>query len=254
MVHLRLQAFRLVLAALFSLPYTAAADVAPMPGYCPDSGRCFLITGVITSADLSQLRPAFQQALSQGLQMSFRLNSRGGDVRAAIELGRLMRRVRATAVGGHSDVCLSSCVFLLAAATTRIAPGTVGIHRPFSTQTGVRDYESAQREYRDLQLLVRTFFQEMNVSDTLYDAMLRVPPETIRVLSQDELMSFGLQGMDPVQQELLDSGEAQRYGVSRSEYLRRKSLSTQVCDRVLQSGQFAAFRECDERIKSTGKQ
>ncbi|NMG43812.1 hypothetical protein GPA22_08720 [Aromatoleum toluvorans] len=229
------------------------ADVAPMPGPCPDTGGCFLISGFIGPTDLVLLRPIIERALSQRLSMTFRLNSRGGDVRTAIELAKWMRRLRATAVGGQSDVCLSSCVFLLAGATSRIAPGTVGIHRPFSTDTGAKDYDTAQREYRELQTLVRMFFQDMNVSDTLYDAMLRVPPENIRVLTRDELLAFGLEGLDPVQQEILDSSEAQRYGISRAEYLRRKALAAQACDGVLQAGQFTAFWECDERIKSSGK-
>jgi hypothetical protein len=165
-----------------------------------------------------------------------------------------MRRVRAVVLNGRTDVCLSSCVFLLAGGTNRIIRGTIGIHRPFGTQTGGKDYESAQREYRELQLLIRTFFQEMNVSAALYDTMLGVPPETIRVLSERELIGFGLEGLDPVEQEVQDSYESQKYGVSRAEYLRRKTLADQVCNNVfLQSGQFAAYFECDMRIKVTGK-
>jgi hypothetical protein len=40
----------------------------------------------------------------------------------------------------------------------------------------------------------QSFLSEVNVSVRLWDEMIRIPPENVRVLSSDELTNFGLKG------------------------------------------------------------
>jgi hypothetical protein len=68
----------------------------------------------------------------------------------------------------------------------------------------------------------------MNLPSALYDAMMRVPSERIRVLTPQEQATFGLDEVDPAEQELLDSAEARGYGLSKIEYMRRKSQVSTV--------------------------
>ena len=57
----------------------------------------------------------------------------------------------------------------------------------------------------------------MNLPDVLFDAMVRIPPESIRILNAGELDAFGLSQDDPVAQELDDAEEAREFGISKEE-------------------------------------
>ncbi len=51
---------------------------------------------------------------------------------------------------------------------------------------------------------IRSYFREMNVSEQLADAILRVAPKNIRFLDYDALRLYGLTAVDPVEQETTD--------------------------------------------------
>lgn len=230
-----------------------AADVGPMPGPCPYQGGCFLVSGPIVKEDLGTIGAALVRARNSKQSILVRLNSPGGDFRTAIALGRLMRSSGAHAVGAFADVCMSSCVMVLAGATFRGHAGRVGIHRPYRMSTASVSPGDMKKEFDSWDADARNFLSEVNVSARLWDEMIRIPPEKVRVLSSDELVSFGLQGEDPVAEEITDSNSARYYGLSKSEYLQRKSLAFRTCDPILQRGEFDRWRNCDESIKRTGR-
>ena len=126
--------------------------------------------------------------------------------------------------------------------------GEVGIHRPYSTYVGNRDYESTRNEYRRTEAAVRAYLAEMNLPGQLFEAMLRVPPEKIRILSDEETEAFGLSGTDPVEQETRDAMDASWYGISKSELLRRKANVDKVCPLPLPGPDFTqrmnAYNDC----------
>jgi tetratricopeptide (TPR) repeat protein len=160
------------------------------------------------------------------------LDSQGGEVMAALELGRLFRKARVTAIVGKGRKCLSSCIFLLAGAVRRnfIEDHVVGIHRPYSSSTNASSYESMQESTLKLGEQVRTYLMQMNIPDSLYEDMRRVPPEQIKMLSPNELEKYGLNANDPVFAELNDNVEANLAGVSKTEFLLRKALSKQCLE------------------------
>ena len=160
------------------------------------------------------------------------LDSPGGSVSAAVALGRHFRSQRFLAVVPADAKCLSACVLVLAGATNRgIYPDAkVGIHRPYlevPQQQISRDAISAlyQRMLQD----IRSYFREMNVSEQLADAMLRVEPENMRLLNKTELESYGLTQRDPIDREVEELKAAQQLGVSRIEYMRRMNLIDRAC-------------------------
>ena len=240
---------------------TASADVK-LSTNCTKGASlpCVNIRGVISGDDAVKVKSFLDSLDNSKATPLFSLDSEGGDVRAAIEIGRIMRRTRAFVfLDGNKAICLSSCIFLLAGGVQRGAIGTygtIGIHRPFSTTTGEKEFDTAQREYVEMRSLIVNYLREMNVSESLYDAMVQVPPESLRILSQKDLEQFGLTALDPVEQELQDSAAAEKYGVSRLEYLRRKRVSARVCAGLFakaeRSGDFANYTMCDSSVKATG--
>jgi ATP-dependent protease ClpP protease subunit len=188
----------------------------------------YWITGEITNSDVSRVRTVAQNA-GPATRMFFKLDSPGGDIHAAIELGRIIRKTRATCVVPDGAQCSSACVLVLAGAVDRLVWGRVGIHRPYSTYVGKRDVKNAEAEYRKTASAVGGFLKDMNLPQTLFEAMVRVPSEQIRSLTNEELVSFGLAGTDPVEEELRDSWFASLYGISKSEYFSRKAAVDEAC-------------------------
>ena len=73
------------------------------------------------------------------------LDSEGGDVYAALRIGRMLRKARAWTHVLKGSKCISACVFLLAGSVRRdVDGGVVGIHRPYSSDTEALSFEEMQ--------------------------------------------------------------------------------------------------------------
>lgn len=155
------------------------------------------------------------------------LESEGGDVYAAMAIGRMFRKARVWALVGWSGKCMSSCVLLLAGAVKRSTfdGGPVGIHRPYSTSTGSGSFEELQTKTTKLGVDVAAYLQEMNIPSSLYESMRLIPPESIKILGLSELEKFGLYDNDPVFAELNDNSEAKLARISKQEFMSRKAQS-----------------------------
>lgn len=210
------------------------------------------ISGAITASDLQELSHAVDVMSRTKATPIFRLNSDGGDVEVAIAIGRQLRRFQAYAITWSQGRCLSACVFVLAGAVKRTLSDSIGIHRPYSSKTDQRDYQATQAAQRRLSKLAKEYLEEMNVSPSLYDAMVNVPPEKIRLLSESELASYGMLEVDPVQEELDDAAEARKYGMSKIGFLRRKAQVDITCANEFRhgstSGDFVSYFRCRDGI------
>src|SRR5437899_5783746 len=215
-------------AFIFAHAPSCSAEIAmncdPQPGR-----TCFiLITGTITAED-ARVVAKIPAEIGKGnsSRAVVNLNSRGGDTDAAMAIGRVLRSLHVVASVGIDQVCASACVLLLAAGTTRIVAtgvaghvkGRVGIRRLYSMSTSEKDYDSLQRKYQQIESKVRAYLKEMNVPESLYDAMMRIPSENIHFLSASELTGYSLNVDDPVYADLVNSKDAARYGLTKPEYL-----------------------------------
>jgi hypothetical protein len=185
------------------------------------------------------------------------INSRGGDVDAAMAIGRMLRKENAwIEVNG---LCISACVLILAGAVDRLigADAKVGIHRPYlaiHSQSSVTA-DQVKNSYRTILHGMRVYLREMNVSDRLADDMLAVAPEHVRILTEVELREYSLLGVDSVEQErraveseVQEVREAHRLGLERLEYNRRKALGETLCPLT-----DPTFWICRENVLRTGR-
>lgn len=233
-------------AALAVTSGAALADVTKVAD-CSTPAGCVLISGEITDADATALAQISQFLDGRKLsQPTITLNSHGGSVDAAIAAGRTIRQMRAWVSVPSKAHCLSACVFLLAGGATRLVSGEVGIHRPYTPQIGQLDIQQIQENYRATQDKAKAFLRDMNLSDRLYDAMVQVPSEQMRILDFNELEYFGLNRGDPVEDEYVDSANAAKYGINKAEYLKRKAVADK-CPNVVET-----FDACVEHVFSTG--
>ena len=200
------------------------------------------IDGEVDSATVEQVRKLFDvRRANKGRSEleGFSINSPGGSVAAAMEIGRLFRNERAWIAVSQDGICVSACVRILAGAVDRaLLAGRIGIHRPYLDTTPERPLtaDEVRKGYGRLLQDLRAYLREMNVSERLADDMLAIEPENVHYLTQAELNRYGLAGIDPVEQqtkavehEMRDVIKANQLGLDRREYTRRKALANDLC-------------------------
>lgn len=140
------------------------------------------------------------------------LDSPGGKVVAAMELGRIWRRLGVAAIVGRANSaypgsttqflaarCLSACVYALIGAKKRVIPpvSIVGVHRMFfyEDQGGiVGDGEGGRRHYDNggMKALLSNYTARMGVNPGLISMAEHIGSEHIHVLSRSEIARYRL--------------------------------------------------------------
>ena len=153
------------------------------------------------------------------------LSSRGGEILAAIQLGRLVRAQGAEVWVDKGAECSSACILVLAAGVSRLAvPGAkLGIHRPYfqPDEFAGLSHVQAQERYSALSYGVREYLTQMGVAESLYDAMIRVPSQNMQYMSRDFAESSRLLGDDPAYQEWQRAKDRKALGEARQGMLDR---------------------------------
>jgi hypothetical protein len=185
--------------------------------------RVFL-SGEVTHADVTSA------AVMENLLMSGRqklagntvwFSSSGGDIDAGMKLGRMLRKLRVFTLVGKNDQCLSACVLAFMGGERRSVAGRLGIHRPYFPFTD--DTADRPARFRNLQQAMRNFIEELDFPDSLYEAVMLVPPESMHIVAPADLQRFYLEGISPSSEDRIDAAAARRLNLSMLEYLRRKA-------------------------------
>jgi hypothetical protein len=182
-------------------------------------------------AEITQKNVAnFTQYIRSGRCGTLRISSPGGDINAAMTLGRAIRSAQMTVIT-VSPGCKSACVLVYAAGVERVPYGEVAIHRPYYLKSTTSVEETGAR-YRNLEKYVRAYLSEMNVSPTLYDDMMRIPPDEMKSLTLKELETYGMGFEDPIHAEHTAGLDAKRLGMTKTEYLAKLRSTKVECGNV----------------------
>ena len=190
------------------------------------------LTGEIRPSDFGTLKQMIERRLSSNTRIRWvSLNSQGGDLATAMRMGRYIRQLEFDTQVRDDARCLSSCVFILAAGLSKTVSGgnVVGIHRPYRTAVGSVSREEATKKYQELADTVFAYFDEMHLPRSLPEQMLRIPTSEMTMLTFEEVQRFGLVGKDPVAEEIDDAANAEKFGLSRTEYLARRNRALRTC-------------------------
>lgn len=172
------------------MPETALPDrlvLTPVSG-----GRAALLEGTIEAGDaerivrqLSELTPAPEQLY---------LNSPGGSVRDALELGRHLRREGFNTALRDGDICYSACPYLLAAGETRTVPdsASVGVHQHYFGKSTLLPAFVAVEDIQRGQGEVMRYLADMGIDPLVMQHALVTPPDEIYVLLPEELRRYGV--------------------------------------------------------------
>ena len=194
----------------------ATADVSYDTRIDDSLGRVFFVVigGQIASEDYDDLIAAKDQAAAADLRLML-LASEGGDLNAAMKMGRYLRSMDFDAVVVPNAVCYSACVFLLAAGVDKKVQGIVGIHRPYFS-TGVSG--SVSEAIKAAKADAESFLDEMNIPKKLAEDMFSIEPASMRLLTEQDLRDYRLNTKDYVAQESDTVNMAETAGVTREVY------------------------------------
>jgi len=154
--------------------------------------------GRVLAAKISEdIAPGDYEALLQGIRAHpgkyqrkiVLLDSIGGSAPEAMRMGRLLRETGFDTVVPANGLCQGSCIYLLAAGQRKTVNGAVGLHRPHHPSGESAQAQAAHRHERHNPA---AYFREMQVSSRLAEEMQRIDPRRMKVLTAQELASFGL--------------------------------------------------------------
>jgi hypothetical protein len=111
----------------------------------------------------------------------------------------------------------------------RAVAGPVGIHRPYARDDISITAGQQKQYYERFEKEVKAFLAAMNIPTELYDHMIRIPPERIKILTGDELQRYGLNENDPYDDAARTAEVARRMGISSQELIRRKAKAISEC-------------------------
>jgi hypothetical protein len=197
-IHKIVQAL-VLLGALFA-SVGASADVRV--SRLDDKGRFADVDlqGEITHTDVEQFRKLATFLVQHFETVTANLDSPGGDVLAAIEIGDIVRGSWIWTIVEDNTQCSSACVFILAAGAERYAgESSVRIHRPhFDAKLfGQLGQSQAKAKYDGLIDRVRQYLSRMGMSEQLFQAMMAVRSDDARTLTIAEMKAMNLVGEDP---------------------------------------------------------
>jgi hypothetical protein len=123
-----------------------------------------------------------------------RLNSPGGSVADALEIGRALRGLELATEVAAGEICLSACPYLLAAGVTRSAgeEAFIGVHQHYFDENTVLPAFLAVEDIQRGQGEVLTYLAEMGIDPLLMSHALVTPPEEIYLLIREELEKYRL--------------------------------------------------------------
>jgi len=218
-----------VAVGLSLIAFSAAGDVRSI--YSDRSDNIIFsarieISGLITKADVEKLVKLIPYAIESSLAKTNNsvvvrpvvlLNSPGGDLNAAMEMGRILRKHFSWTMVASGAECSSSCILLLAGGATRTAFGDtlrLGIHRHrYDANAFSRLSPTAAKEKYDQQLvMIRDYLGEMGISDALFIEMSQVSSGGVKYLSRGRADELNLLGDDPAFMEWVRSKEIQKFG------------------------------------------
>lgn len=171
-------------------PFRNTGDM-PARLHFATEGTVMTLTGSINVGDAER----FATAMTENPDTTaIRLNSPGGSVHDALDIGRAIRDADMVTEMGALDICLSACPYILAAGTTRTVhtESQVGVHQhAFETNSvlpaflAVEDIQRGQGE-------LMSYLDDMGVDTLLMQHALTTPPNEIYVLVEDQLRDYKL--------------------------------------------------------------
>jgi hypothetical protein len=198
------------------------------------------ITNTITEADAKALQDTSGEL--ENLHVVW-LDSKGGDVFAAMRIGRLIRKYElATWISAPPGKCYSSCALIFIAGVQRLNFGEIGLHRPHLA-SAPQSRQLLEKQIPFLLSQIKGYVSEMGITDNFYQQMVNTPPSQMATYGWSDYRTLVPEN-DPTYDEVRISYEARRYGVRTAE-MRLREEDAEQCYKLRAPGT-SQFLTCYE--------
>ncbi len=175
-------------------PRTGPAPTGPLPErltLTPVEGGTYRLEGGIEEGDGDRIRK--QLAEARPAPETLILQSPGGSVEDALELGRYVRDAGIATRMEAGEVCYSACPYILVAGVAREIPdaASVGVHQHYFGESTLLPAAFAVEDIQRGQGEVMIYLDAMGIDPLVMQHALTTPPEEIYVLLPEELERYG---------------------------------------------------------------
>jgi len=182
------------------------------------------IEGTIQKTDVDIFSKGVED--SRSTVVNVLLDSHGGDVYAAMAIGRVLRENELSVAVAVPAECLSSCALIYIAGVQRVNFGTIGLHRPYLIGSPLQTAEISKAMPKMLQD-IRSYVSEMGVTEEFFNIMVNTDPANVRLYRAD--IEDLVPEKDPVWEEIDVARQARQYGISTEEYRTREKYGEKTC-------------------------
>ena len=163
----------------------------------PEDGATWRLEGGISAGDAARIIAQIDAA--DPAIATLVLQSPGGSVMDALELGRHLRKAGIATRMRDGEFCYSACPYLLAAGAAReIAQGaSVGVHQHYFGENTLLPAFIAVSDIQRGQGEVMRYLDEMGIDPMVMQHALATPPDEIYVLLPEELVRYGFVAEPP---------------------------------------------------------
>jgi len=182
------------------------------------------ISGTITNLDAKTFESALQDIGSR--RLFTRLDSVGGDVFAAMHIGRLIRKHDGVTVISVPSRCYSGCALLFIAGVTRHNLGELGLHRPYQV-TVLQDRQTNEKQLARMLALIKQYVAEMGIAESFYDQIVNTGHTETAIYRMDSYANL-VPEVDPGFMEAQFAYGARRYGMTAAQ-MRERERDAEIC-------------------------
>jgi hypothetical protein len=202
-----------ILCALLS-PNAAFAGVSVVNDGADGAPALIRIQSAIRKGDAAATETAIAHVSQTAINringvpfITVELDSPGGDVVEALEIGRILHQSFAMTTVRPGRECVSACVFILMAGAvhTPAEGASIGLHKPLLVSWRNMSSAEAHAKYDALMAYLHQYFLALGVDQTAFDTMMRTGSYDMRYFSSAELDRLRLRGEDPAWERLYDA-------------------------------------------------
>ena len=152
------------------------------------------LSGQIAPGDGARISDQIAARSSAEAPQEIWLDSPGGSVTDALELGRAIRAAGLATNMEAGAICLSACPYVLSGGTERRADAgaRIGVHQHYFGENTLLPAFTAVSDIQRGQGLVLRYLDEMGIDLRLMEPALMTPPKEIYLLTREELRDFNL--------------------------------------------------------------
>lgn len=173
------------------------------------------------------------------------LNSPGGDLAAAMKIGRLIHDKAILVRVKSGQTCASACVFILIAGLSRtvVYPAAIALHRPRSSSESFSSLPigDAVGSYEAMAEVAKKYFAAMGGNPRAFDIIMTTPSDKAYVLTDREITDLGMRGESAAFQEVDLASQVKEFGQRGAAFFRE-------CQAKAMDGEKAA--ECYRKAKA----